>query len=44
MRANPKAPRITPPLKWHGGKSYLASRIVAMMPRHLHYGATSDRH
>lgn len=25
------------PLKWHGGKNYLASRIVAMMPPHLHY-------
>lgn len=25
------------PLKWHGGKSYLAERIIAMMPRHLHY-------
>ncbi len=25
------------PLKWHGGKAYLASRIVAMMPPHLHY-------
>lgn len=25
------------PLKWHGGKSYLASKIVAMMPPHIHY-------
>ena len=25
------------PLKWHGGKHYLAKRIVDMMPRHLHY-------
>lgn len=25
------------PLKWHGGKHYLASRIVAMMPPHVHY-------
>ena len=25
------------PLKWHGGKSYLAPKIVALMPRHLHY-------
>jgi len=24
-------------LKWHGGKHYLASRIVALMPRHTHY-------
>lgn len=28
---------VNPPLKWHGGKHYLASRIVALMPRHLHY-------
>jgi DNA adenine methylase len=28
---------LTAPLKWHGGKSYLARRIVALMPRHLHY-------
>ncbi len=27
----------TPPLKWHGGKHYLASRFVKLMPRHLHY-------
>jgi len=25
------------PLKWHGGKYYLASKIVDLMPRHLHY-------
>jgi DNA adenine methylase len=24
-------------LKWHGGKHYLARRIVGLMPRHLHY-------
>jgi DNA adenine methylase len=29
--------RITPPLKWHGGKHYLAPKIVALMPRHTHY-------
>jgi DNA adenine methylase len=29
--------RLTPPLKYHGGKSYLARRIVALMPPHLHY-------
>src|SRR5258708_27823741 len=27
----------TPPLKWHGGKRYLAPKIVALMPPHLHY-------
>ncbi|QJX00255.1 DNA adenine methylase [Frigoriglobus tundricola] len=26
-----------PPLKWHGGKHYLAARIVALMPPHTHY-------
>jgi DNA adenine methylase len=29
--------RLTPPLKWHGGKVYLAQKIIALMPRHLHY-------
>jgi DNA adenine methylase len=28
---------LIPPLKWHGGKHYLARRIVALMPKHLHY-------
>ena len=27
----------TLPLKWHGGKSYLADWIISLMPRHLHY-------
>ncbi len=27
----------TLPLKWHGGKSYLAEWIINLMPRHLHY-------
>jgi len=27
----------SPPLKWHGGKSYLAKRIVSLFPPHLHY-------
>ncbi len=30
-------PRVSPPLKWHGGKWYLAPRIVAKMPPHIHY-------
>ena len=25
------------PLKWHGGKHYLAKKFIAMMPPHLHY-------
>jgi DNA adenine methylase len=28
---------ITPPLKWHGGKHYLAKKIIALMPPHTHY-------
>lgn len=28
---------LASPLKYHGGKSYLASRIVALMPDHRHY-------
>lgn len=31
------APTLTPPIKWPGGKSYLARRIVALMPPHLAY-------
>lgn len=34
---NFSANNTTPPLKWHGGKYYLASRIVGLMPPHLHY-------
>jgi len=29
--------RLPPPLKWHGGKWYLAPKIIALMPRHIHY-------
>ena len=29
--------RLTPPLKWHGGKHYLAERIISSMPPHTHY-------
>jgi DNA adenine methylase len=25
------------PLKWHGGKHYLADRIIRLMPPHIHY-------
>lgn len=28
---------IKVPLKWHGGKSYLADWIISLMPKHLHY-------
>ena len=29
--------RVPNPLKWHGGKYYLAPKIVAIMPPHIHY-------
>jgi len=29
--------RLTAPLKWWGGKTYLAPKIIELMPRHLHY-------
>ncbi|VTR95137.1 d12 class n6 adenine-specific dna methyltransferase : D12 class N6 adenine-specific DNA methyltransferase OS=Rhodopirellula sallentina SM41 GN=RSSM_03350 PE=4 SV=1: MethyltransfD12 [Gemmata massiliana] len=29
--------RLTPPIKWHGGKHFLASKIVALMLPHTHY-------
>lgn len=28
---------LVPPIKWHGGKHYLASWIISNMPPHLHY-------
>lgn len=28
---------INPPLKWHGGKHYLADWIISYMPPHVHY-------
>jgi DNA adenine methylase len=31
------APRPTPPLKWHGGKHYVARYVLDLMPPHLHY-------
>ena len=29
--------KLVQPLKWHGGKHYLAGRIIERMPEHLHY-------
>jgi len=29
--------KLTQPIKWHGGKHYLAPWILGMMPPHLHY-------
>src|SRR5438309_415288 len=28
---------LSAPLKWHGGKTYLARWILSLMPRHVHY-------
>lgn len=28
---------LTQPIKWHGGKHYLADQIIELMPPHLHY-------
>ena len=32
-----KAPSLYPPIKWHGGKYYLAQKILSLAPPHLHY-------
>jgi DNA adenine methylase len=29
--------KLVQPLKWHGGKHYLAPRIISLMPPHVHY-------
>jgi DNA adenine methylase len=29
--------RLSSPLKYHGGKSYLAAKLVDLMPPHIHY-------
>lgn len=29
--------KLVQPLKWHGGKHYLATRIIELMPKHIHY-------
>jgi len=29
--------KLTQPIKWHGGKHYLAEWIISLMPPHLHY-------
>ena len=37
MAGSTSTTRLTQPLKWHGGKHYLAPKIIDLMPRHLHY-------
>lgn len=37
MQTKQTCERLTPPLKWHGGKHYLTDEIVSLMPRHTHY-------
>jgi DNA adenine methylase len=32
-----RARKLTGPLKWHGGKSYLAPKIADLFPPHTHY-------
>lgn len=29
--------QLIQPLKWHGGKYYLAPKIIELMPKHIHY-------
>ena len=35
--ARPAKQKLAQPLKWHGGKHYLANRIIELMPEHTHY-------
>ena len=37
MITNSITNQVSAPIKWHGGKYYLADRIVKMMPKHVHY-------
>jgi DNA adenine methylase len=36
-RDSTRAGKLTPPLKWHGGKHYVAKAVLGLMPRHLYY-------
>lgn len=40
MIASQKTQLNSAPIKWHGGKHYLAERILAVMPEHIHYVET----
>jgi DNA adenine methylase len=37
MVQNVDKSKSSPPIKWHGGKHYLASHIIEAMPEHVHY-------
>ena len=37
MTTATKTKRVKPPLKWHGGKHYLAKKIIEQFPPHIHY-------
>lgn len=37
MIAKQKPAKSPSPIKWHGGKTYLASRIIDLIPHHVHY-------
>ncbi|WP_237228512.1 DNA adenine methylase [Rubinisphaera sp. JC750] len=37
MIANTTQKRTSAPIKWHGGKFYLASQIIERIPSHTHY-------
>ena len=37
MIASTQQRRVSLPLKWHGGKHYLAQQIIDLLPSHVHY-------
>lgn len=37
MIASQKSEKSPAPIKWHGGKSYLAAQIIDLIPHHVHY-------
>lgn len=37
MDATTSTTELTQPIKWHGGKHYLADWIISRMPPHIHY-------
>lgn len=37
MAGSTEKRQSSPPLKWHGGKHYLAAKILPLVPPHVHY-------